>query len=465
MDTLFSLSSLLVMPFWLLMIALPRWRATFRLMGSSAVVVPAALLYAGLVLPRLASVLPAVTRPELAGIAALLGSPDGATIAWVHFLAFDLFVGRWTYLDARERGLSAWLVSPLLFLTLMLGPLGLAAYLGLRAAPRQALGRSVRAAMAANRPLALLGLLMVATLGVTLVGLLVDGRVITGQPAWLKPAKFAISIVFYAFSLLWLLGFVRGHRRLVKTISGVTAAALVGEMVIIVLQVVRGTTSHFNVSTPLDGALWSAMGVMIVLVWLANLAAAVLLLRQRLPDRTLAWGLRFALLVSLLGMAVAFPMTVPTSEQIARAGAGGGMPTAGAHTMGAPDGGPGLPVVGWSTEAGDLRPAHFVGLHALQALPLAAWLISRRRSLGAGHQTALVCTTGAAYAGLVLLLTWQALRGQPLIAPDAATLTALFGLLAAAGLSVAGILLHARLDSLSLSERARSRVTPVFARR
>ena len=58
--------------------------------------------------------------------------PDGATIGWVHFLAFDVFVARWAYLDSQARSLSAWLMAPVLFLTLMLGPMGLLVYLVLR---------------------------------------------------------------------------------------------------------------------------------------------------------------------------------------------------------------------------------------------------------------------------------------------------------------------------------------------
>jgi hypothetical protein len=89
-------------------------------------------LYAALVLPRLAAIWPAVSRPTLNGMAALLGSPAGATIAWAHFLAFDLFVGRWIYLDSQERRVSAWFLAPVLFLTLMLGPAGLLFYLVIR---------------------------------------------------------------------------------------------------------------------------------------------------------------------------------------------------------------------------------------------------------------------------------------------------------------------------------------------
>jgi hypothetical protein len=132
METVFRLSSFLTLPFWALMILLPRWRWTERVMRSPLVSLAPAALYATLVFPHLGVIFPAVVRPTLAGIMALLGSPAGATIAWVHFLAFDLFVGRWIYLDSHEREISAWFMAPLLFLTLMLGPAGFLLYLAVR---------------------------------------------------------------------------------------------------------------------------------------------------------------------------------------------------------------------------------------------------------------------------------------------------------------------------------------------
>lgn len=132
MSTIFALSSLLVMPFWLLMIVAPYWRWTTRIMRSPFVIAAPALLYVLLVLPRIGEIFPAVVNPTLSGIATLLSTPAGATIAWVHFLAFDLFVGRWVYLDSRERGISAWIMAPILFLVLMLGPFGFLLYIGVR---------------------------------------------------------------------------------------------------------------------------------------------------------------------------------------------------------------------------------------------------------------------------------------------------------------------------------------------
>jgi len=136
-DLVFQLSGLLVMPFWLLMIFVPTWRWTRRTIASPWIAAPAALLYAILIVPMMAGALPALMNPQLASIATLLGTPAGATVGWIHFLAFDLFVGRWVYLDGRRLGLSAWLVSPILLVVLMFGPLGYLIYLVLSALLRR----------------------------------------------------------------------------------------------------------------------------------------------------------------------------------------------------------------------------------------------------------------------------------------------------------------------------------------
>ena len=129
METLFEISFWLVAPFWILMILLPSWPATERVVRSPWIAAAACLVYAVLVIPRIGVLGPALLTPRLSTIAPLLGQPDGATIAWIHFLAFDLFVGRFIYLDARQRGISHWLVSPVLALTLMFGPAGFLSYL------------------------------------------------------------------------------------------------------------------------------------------------------------------------------------------------------------------------------------------------------------------------------------------------------------------------------------------------
>jgi Domain of unknown function (DUF4281) len=450
MVALFALASTFVLPFWLAMILAPTWRWTTRVMRSPLPVAALAAVYAGLVLPRLAVLLPVLAQPNLQPIASLLATPDGATIAWIHFLAFDLFVGRWAYLDSRARGLSPWPMAPVLALTLLFGPLGYLAFLGVRAVharqlqarldPRPTLAYLARI----NRPLTVVGVVMAITLLGTLVGLAVDPRVITGAPAWLKPAKFAISTSIYAFTFVWLLGFVRGHPRLVAFSANTVAAGLAIEVAIIIVQVIRGTTSHFNLATPLDTVLFSTMGAIIVLVWLMSVLAAGLLIAQRLDDPALAWSLRLGLLIALVGMAVAFFMPQPTPAQLAALSAGAARTVIGAHSVGVADGGPGLPIVGWSVLGGDLRVPHFFGLHGLQVLPLFGWLLMVRvPRLDARHRLMLVWIVGLAYLGLVAVLTWQALRGQSVIAPDGATLAAFATLLGLSVLATASVLVHA----------------------
>ena len=132
LEAIFSLSNLFVLPFWALMIFVPHWRWTLRVMRSLWPVAILGVVYAVLLVSQIGNAAGALLSPTAQGIAALLGTPAGATVGWVHFLVFDLFVGRWAYLDSRERGISAWLVSPALFLIFMAGPLGLLLYLAVR---------------------------------------------------------------------------------------------------------------------------------------------------------------------------------------------------------------------------------------------------------------------------------------------------------------------------------------------
>ena len=135
METLFQLSALLVVPFWLLIVLLPKWQWTRRIMNTILVIVPAALLYLFLLVSNLDTTVDFLTHlfpPTLAVIQTLFGTIAGATIAWVHFGAFDLFVGRWVYLDSQAEGISAWIVSPILLVVFLLGPLGFLLYLATR---------------------------------------------------------------------------------------------------------------------------------------------------------------------------------------------------------------------------------------------------------------------------------------------------------------------------------------------
>jgi hypothetical protein len=278
-----------------------------------------------------------------------------------------------------------------------------------------------------HRPLMLFAAAMAVLALVATIGALADPRVLTGAPIWLKPAKFAISFVVYASTLAWMLSLLPRRSRIAERTATVVVAVAVIEMVVIVTQVVRGQTSHYNQSTPLNGALWQIMGFSIMALVIAHLVIAVVVLRQRIADRVSAHAVRWGLGLFLLGTLVAVPMVQPGQS---------------AHTVGQPDGGAGLPVVGWSTTGGDLRIGHFVGMHALQALPLLALLLGRR--LDELTRIRLLLVAGVAYGILTVLLTWQALRGQPLLQPDALTLAAWAALAVAAAGATTAVLTRRR---------------------
>ena len=291
-----------------------------------------------------------------------------------------------------------------------------------------------------DRRLTSVGILMVALLAPTGVALLLDPRQIMGALAWMKPAKFAASIAIYTLTLAWVFTYLREWPATRRVVSWVTTVTLLLEIVLIDVQAWRGTTSHFNVGTLLDGVLFSIMGVAILVQTLAAVAVAVALWRQRFSDHAMGWALRLGMTITIVGAMTGGIMTQPTRAQLDDARAGNRMTVAGAHTVGGPDGGPGLPGTGWSREHGDLRVAHFLGLHALQILPFAAFVFARRRWEDI-RRVRMVWAISASHVSLFALLLWQALRGQSVTAPDGATVTALTAwvVLTAAAIWLAGL--------------------------
>lgn len=300
-----------------------------------------------------------------------------------------------------------------------------------------------------HRPMIVTAFVLTFFAALSFAGIFLDDRTLLGVPIWLKPFKFFISLAIYNLTLAWLISLVRDRGVRIAWWLGVAIA--IGsyvEMAVIAGQAVRGLRSHFNVSTPLDAALWTTMGSTIVMVWLATAWIGVLLLLQRrhepssqsrggiadgMADRANALAIRFGLVIALFGLGSGFLMTSPKPGQIPSDGA---PDFVGAHAVGVPDGGPGIPLVNWSADGGDLRVPHFVGMHALQALPLVAFgllLLSRRYTwlVSAARRTRLVLAFAAFWSGLTLVVLWQALRGQSLIHPDGLTLTAFAAVIAA----------------------------------
>jgi hypothetical protein len=264
-------------------------------------------------------------------------------------------------------------------------------------------------------PLTATGLAMIPLLVAFVIGVVVDPRELTGMPIWMKPAKFAASIAIYTLTLAWIFTLLPEWPRTRAIVGWTTAVTLVLEIVLIAMQAARGQTSHFNVASPFDGVVFSTMGLAILVQTLSMVAVAVALWRYRFADRALGWALRLGVTLTIIGASAGGLMVTPTTEQIADARAGKRMLIAGAHTVGAPDGGPGLPGTGWSTTHGDLRVPHFLGLHAMQALPIFALTVSRRR-VTADRRARLVVIGSVVYLGLFAALLMQALRGTPLVA-------------------------------------------------
>ena len=285
--------------------------------------------------------------------------------------------------------------------------------------------------------------LAAATLGVVAVlcvaALLVDHRTLAGAPIWAKPLKFAVSGTLYFATWSWLVSLLPRFRRTANWLTNFLVLIFAAEYVLLVFQAARGHASHFNDATPLDAAIYDVMGKMIMGLWVATLALTVLVMFTKVEDRATFWAVRAGTVLSLVGISLGVLMTSPTAQQLAQWKTSGRPDMVGAHTVGLADGGPGLPILGWSTAGGDLRIPHFVGMHALQALPLLAIalaaLASRFPRLRDDAVRARLVLIGAAgYAGLTALVTWQALRAQSIVHPDAATLGAFAVLVAAVGL-------------------------------
>jgi hypothetical protein len=285
--------------------------------------------------------------------------------------------------------------------------------------------------------------LAAATLGVVAVlcvaALLLDQRTLAGAPIWAKPFKFAVSGALYFATWSWLVSLLPRFRRTAGWLTNFLVLIFAAEYVLLVFQAARGRASHFNNATPQDALIYSVMGKMIMGLWVATLVLTVLVMFTKVQDRASFWAVRAGAVLSLVGISLGILMTNPTAQQFAQWKTGGTPDMVGAHTVGLADGGPGLPILGWSTVAGDLRIPHFVGMHALQVLPLLALVLAAlaprfARLRDDAVRARLVLVGAAGYAGLTALVTWQALRAQSIVHPDATTLGAFALLVAAAGL-------------------------------
>lgn len=255
--------------------------------------------------------------------------------------------------------------------------------------------------------------MLLALVVVTLISIS-DNRQILGLNPWIKPMKFLTSITIFVWTMAWFMPETRLGALGRAIVRWTIVAVFSIEMAIIIMQAARGTTSHFNVATPFDAAMFNIMGIAIVINTVVVGAFLWWLRRDTPPQRAgYLWGVRAGLAVFIVGSLQGFMM-------VANMG----------HAVPGPDGGPGLPFVNWSTEGGDLRAAHFLGMHALQALPMLGFLLDRAR-VGARHADGdasvirdpranpvrnLIIAAGIVWLAIVGGLVVMAFQGRPLIA-------------------------------------------------
>lgn len=245
-----------------------------------------------------------------------------------------------------------------------------------------------------ERRLALYGAALLALLLPMAVAWGLDDRLLRGANVWLKPMKFALSIGVLAFTTAWFIGHLPAARRSSRAVDWIVWL-LIGsgsfELAYITLQAALGQASHFNVGDAFHGAMYTLMGIGALVLTATQPMLAWQLYRH--PDAGRPAAYRLAVLI---GLVLTFVF-----------GAGVGMLLG---NLKPPSGGITLPLLGWSLGGGDLRPAHFVGIHAGQVLPLIG--LAAATAFGARRATAVVGVSALAYTALFVALVAWGLSGR-----------------------------------------------------
>lgn len=195
---------------------------------------------------------------------------------------------------------------------------------------------------------------------------LVDSRVLQGVNVWLKPLKFFVSVGVFFWTMGWFLDYLVEPNN-VRRISLWIFILMAIELILITFQAAQGKLSHFNISSILDGIIFQTMGIVITLNSFVVLWFLFLFRKVKNLPLGYALAIRAGLIIFLIAGFEGFIMA-------SRLG----------HTVGAPDGQEGIVLLGWAKTYGDLRVFHFLGLHALQVLPLLAWFFWKNNSLISG---------------------------------------------------------------------------------
>lgn len=239
-----------------------------------------------------------------------------------------------------------------------------------------------------NEPLFLFGLVCLVLAIIFLSLTKFSDIQVLGVNAWYKPFKFALSTTFYAWAMAWYCAYLPNFN--LSVFNGIVIVLLGFEIVYIAIQAARGQLSHFNLSNGFYSFLYTLMALAASIVTLWTAYVAVLFFQQDFPNLPdyYVWAIRLALIIFVIFSFEGFVMGSRLT-----------------HTIGGLDGGGGLPLVNWSTKFGDPRIAHFIGMHALQVLPILAYYLLKNTKLTIG--------VAVLYAALATFTLVQALQGKP----------------------------------------------------
>lgn len=249
-----------------------------------------------------------------------------------------------------------------------------------------------------NRLLANMGALFLALSLVLAIYLPFNTQQVLGINSMIKPIKFSLSIWIYFWTFAYLFHYVNDQKK-VRNFSILAVVVMVFENSVITVQAFRGKLSHFNQTEIVGGILYSLMGVMIVWVSIATLIMAIRFIRQK----TYTISTPFALSIKIgLVLFVVFSFW------------GGYMSAINSHNIGGQIGEAGLPLLNWSTLFGDLRVAHFFGIHSLQIIPIFGYFISKRQAnVASANKT--IWLFSILYFAFLCFTMWQALMGMAFI--------------------------------------------------
>ena len=229
--------------------------------------------------------------------------------------------------------------------------------------------------------------------------MLIDDREVMGINVWIKPFKFFISTAIYTLTVGYIITFYPFSNLKKHIIRNLVSWTMLFELVIITIQAVRGVQSHFNTSSDLDGSLFGTMGGLIGINVVVMVFMAIETIRCKLKvSKPMQYALFLGWLIIIFGSWV-----------------GGQMIAQMAHNIGVEDGGEGLPLLNWSTVGGDLRVAHFFGLHSIQIIPLFALVVERKLKLSTKAQIAVITVFTLVFASFIFYTFYQASQGQPFI--------------------------------------------------